>query len=317
MNNSSSPWLHRKRRQLHKKIFRWLNGDCPRPLGVLFQHDPAPFVPEIFPQPDPSLKLPRICLVTPSFQQAPFIERTLRSVLDQGYPNLSYGVQDGGSTDGTASILERYANQLTFMEMAPDHGQADAIQRGFEKLKPKGDEIMAWLNSDDVLSAGTLYFIGEYFARNPRVDVVYGHRIILNESDREVGRWFIPRHHDTTLKWFDFVPQETLFWRAKCFDAIGGLDISFKFAMDWDFLLRLAESGFKIKRLPYFLGCFRVHEKQKTKTQINTIGEEEIQRLRLRTLGRPITDREKTQNLDREQMQSALIAWLFRRGIRW
>jgi cellulose synthase/poly-beta-1,6-N-acetylglucosamine synthase-like glycosyltransferase len=119
--------------------------------------------------------LPRIGLVTPSYGQEAFIERTLDSVLTQAYPKLHYVVQDGGSKDRSAELIARRAARLHHWESAPDKGQADAIRKGFVRLEGAlaDNDVMAWLNSDDLLGPGVLEFVGDYFARNPAVDVIY------------------------------------------------------------------------------------------------------------------------------------------------
>jgi SAM-dependent methyltransferase len=287
------------------------------PLGKLQQYPPRPLRPEQFPRPSSRNQWPRICIATPSYQQAKFLERTMLSVLDQGYPNLAYGVQDGGSTDGSVDLITRQLPRLTHAESAPDQGQADAIRRGFAKLFPTTHDIMGWLNSDDVLMPGTLHYIGDYFARHPEVDVIYGHRVVIDEQDREIGRWFLPRHHAGTLQWFDLVPQETLFWRARCYQEIGGLDESFQFAMDWDLLLRLEQAGCVIRRLPRFLGCFRSHNEQKTSAKIQSVGEKEMARLRLRTHEREVPAWEIHKHLAAEIQRSAMVEWLHRHGMRY
>lgn len=300
-------------------LVRWQSQLADRslhPLGQLQQYSPRPLQREKFPQPPRRAKWPRICIATPSYQQGQFLERTMLSVFDQHYPNLAYGVQDGGSIDGSAEIITRYVARLAHAESAPDKGQSDAIRRGFTKLYPTTRDIMGWLNSDDMLMPGALHHIGEYFARHPEVDVVYGHRVIIDEQDREIGRWFMPKHHADTLKWFDLVPQETLFWRAQCYQEIGGLDESFQFAMDWDLLLRFEQAGCIIRRLPYFLGCFRSHPEQKTSAKIQSIGEQEMQRLRRRTHGREVTHWEIARHHEEEVHRSAWINWLHRHGMR-
>src|SRR5262249_1995819 len=177
-----------------------------------------------------------IAIVTPSFNQGAFLERTLASVLGQQYPRLEYVVQDGGSTDGTLAVLQRYRDQLTHWESVRDRGQAHAINLGFRRTT--GD-IMAYLNSDDLLFPGALAFVARYFAAHPQVDVVYGHRVIIDEQDQEVGRWVLPPHEDEVLSWTDPVPQETVFWRRRVWERVGGaMDESFQFALDWDLLLR-------------------------------------------------------------------------------
>ena len=102
------------------------------------------------------------------------------SVLDQEYPKLEYVVQDGGSTDGTAELLERYQSRLTWAESTPDAGQGNAINLGF---KHTNGEIMAYLNSDDLVLPGSLAYVAHFFAQNPEVDVVYGHRVVIDDED--------------------------------------------------------------------------------------------------------------------------------------
>ena len=271
-------------------------------LGNLNQHAPR----ELKLPPPPRVALtaeqaPRISIVTPSFRQAAYIERTIRSVLEQGYPNLEYVVQDGGSDDGTRQILERYAGRLSSWESRADKGQAEAINRGFARTT--GD-IMAWLNSDDILFPGALACVADYFVRHPDVDVVYGHRILIDEHDRQIGRWLLPSHDDNVLSWADYVPQETLFWRRRIWDKVGGkVDESFRFALDWDLLIRFREAGARFARLPRFLGGFRIHAAQKTSAAISDIGFEEMDRIRARVLGRVPS---------RTEVQKAVMPYLLR-----
>jgi GT2 family glycosyltransferase len=257
-------------------------------LGNLNQHPPRQLkLPRPYTSRLPVERLPSISLVTPSFQQAHFLGRTIDSVLGQGYPKLEYFVQDGGSTDGTTEVLRRYHDRLTGWQSEKDQGQSHAINLGFART---GGEIMAWLNSDDLLMPSALQRVGEYFAQHPEVDVVYGHRILIDEEDREIGRWVLPGHDDSVLSWADFVPQETLFWRRAIWEKAGGqIDESFRFAMDWDLLLRLRGAGARMVRLPWFLGAFRIHEAQKTSAQINEVGMAEMARLRQRVFGRDVS----------------------------
>jgi len=234
-------------------------------LGILRHHPPVPLlVPTSYYTTDPPNPAPTISIVTPSFEQGHFIERTLYSVVNQNYPALEYVVQDGGSTDDTVDVLRRFEGSLTRWASEPDNGQGDAINRGFAHTS---GEIMAYLNSDDLLLPGALAYVARYFMTHPDVDVVYGHRMMIDEHDGHVGSLILPRHDDEELTLLDFVPQETLFWRRAAWDAAGGqIDPSLRFALDWDLLLRFRESGAKMVRLPRFLGAFRVHEEQKTAT---------------------------------------------------
>jgi len=233
---------------------------------------------------------PALSIVTPSYNQGMFLERTMRSVLDQEYPRLEYIVQDGGSNDGTKELLRSYGDKLHHWESHADSGQAQAINFGFRHAT--GD-ILAYLNSDDLLLPGSLAYVARYFNAHPDVDVLYGHRIIIDVNDQEVGRWILPPHEDDLLSWADFVPQETLFWRRRIWERVGGrLDTSFQFALDWDLLIRFRDAGARFTRVPRFLGAFRVHPQQKTSARIADLGYAEMLRLRQRCLGRPVSDAE-------------------------
>ncbi|MDX2287905.1 MAG: glycosyltransferase family 2 protein [Hyphomicrobiaceae bacterium] len=219
-------------------------------------------------------------IVTPSYEQREFLEEAIASVRNQSYPRIHYTVQDGASSDGSVELLASYGDHLDWRS-EPDQGQADAINRGFRRVS---GEIMAWLNSDDVLAPGAIPYVARFFARNPDVDIVYGHRIYIDTVGREVGRCILPRHDGEALRWADYVPQETLFWRRRVWDAIGPLDTSFRYALDYDFILRALRAGFTFARLPRFLGMFRVHPAQKTAT-MQQLGNSETARLHLDHLG--------------------------------
>jgi hypothetical protein len=248
-------WRTRPRQRLRELT-------APR-LGRLHHHPPEPLrVPTSYFAINPPDLLLTISIVTPSFGQGHFLERTLYSVINQNYPALEYIVQDGGSSDNTVEVLRRYQASLSHWASEPDTGQADALNRGF--LRSTG-EIMAYLNSDDLLLPGALSYVARYFSSHPDVDVLYGHRLMIDEHDRHIGSWVLPRHDDYQLTLLDFAPQETLFWRRSAWEAAGGqIDERLRFAIDWDLLLRFRESRAKIVRVPRFLGAFRVHDEQKT-----------------------------------------------------
>jgi hypothetical protein len=253
-------------------------------LGVLKQYPPRELhVPANYSNIISLAVVPKISIVTPSYNQSAFLERTLKSILDQSYPDLEYLVQDGGSIDGTVGVLKRYDDRLTGWASCADNGQAHAINIGFSKTS---GEIMAWLNSDDVLLPGALFYVADYFSRNPDVDVVYGHRVLIDENDRDIGRWMMPQHRDQIISWADFIPQETMFWRRRIWEKAGGqINESLHFAVDWDLLLRFREAGARFARLPRFLGGFRIHSQQKTSAE-ESIGFQEMSQIRVRTLGR-------------------------------
>lgn len=272
--------LTAKRMQFwRRKIFRLVHHS-PRPLHVpsRYHRTAAPVDP------------PTIAIVTPSFNQGHVLEVTIRSVLDQGYPALEYVVQDGGSSDGSVAILERYSSRLSAWESTADGGQAAAINLG---LRRTSGEIMAYLNSDDVLMPGALAYVANYFRAHPEVDVVYGHRVLIDTTGAEIGRWVLPPHDDRVIAFADFIPQETMFWRRRAWEAVGGgLDESFRFAMDWDLILRFRDAGMTFHRLPRFLGGFRVWQDQKSVAWWLPVGRRETERLTARTLGAtPTRDR--------------------------
>jgi GT2 family glycosyltransferase len=271
--------------RIFKKIVRrGLRLISPR-LGNLNQYAPVPLrhIPT-YTSLTAQANLPTISIVTPSFRQGNFIERTLLSVLNQNYSKLEYHVQDGGSPDQTTTILKRYEEQLSSWSAKKDSGQSQAINHGFANTS---GEIMALLNSDDLLLPNALAIVADYFNRHPDVDVVYGNRLLIDEYDMEIGRWIMPGHDSDVLSWVDYVPQETMFWRRRIWDKIGGqVDESFRFAMDWDLLVRFRDAGAKFAHIPRFLGAFRIHAHQKTSAAINEIGHKEMNRIRERLHGK-------------------------------
>jgi glycosyltransferase involved in cell wall biosynthesis len=254
-------------------------------LGVFHQHEPREwshrYTKVLF---QSNHDYPKITIVTPSYGQAEFISRTMDSVLQQGYPSLDYWVQDGGSSDGTVDILEKYSEQLTGWQSAPDDGQTHALNLAIQNIEP--GEIMAYLNSDDLLVPGAFARIVDFFQTNPEVDVVYGNRLMIDENDMCIGEWILHGHDSEVLSYADYIPQETMFWRRSIWQDVGEkFDESYKFAMDWDLLLRFRNAGARFAHIPNFLGAFRIHSSQKTQAMINEVGEAEMARLRKRELG--------------------------------
>lgn len=224
-----------------------------------------------------------VSLVTPVRNQVKFIEQTLHSVLAQNFSSLEYIVMDGLSSDGTTDTINSYRDHIQYVESRADDGQSDALNKGF--LKTSGD-VLGWLNGDDILFPGTLAVVAQFFEEHPEIDVVYGDRIIIDEVGNCIGYWKLPNHSDGILSWMDYVPQETLFWRRRAWNKVGAcIDTTFQFAMDWDLLVRFRDSGVRISHIPCFLGAFRFHPAQKTQMEIDNIGKEEMDRIRLRCLG--------------------------------
>jgi glycosyl transferase family 2 len=250
------------------------------------QYAPRPLtVPAAYLRAKPPHSAPRISVVTPIGGHTPYLERTLQSVIGQGYPELEHIVVHDGSDRDTAAILDGNRPPLRSVQLSPDRGQAGAINAGFASAS---GEIMGWLNSDDVLLPGALAYVGRYFAAHPEVDVVYGHCVLLDADDRDVGLWVTPPHCTDSLQWLDFLPQETVFWRRRVWDAVGGIDESLTLAFDWDLFSRFHRTGATIVRLPRFLGGFRQHPAQRMRVQRATALAEQAL-VRERWHGRPVT----------------------------
>jgi glycosyltransferase involved in cell wall biosynthesis len=264
-------------------LSRVVRRACGIHLGSLRIHAPRPFVPA--PDDDADGPAPTLgfALVTPVLNQARFVEAAIASVAAQRYQGIDYLVKDGLSIDGTVERARRAAAGVGRVVSSADEGLASAVNQGFSQVR--GD-VLGWLNADDLLLPGALRHVARFLEARPDVDAVYGHRVLVDENGDEVGRWLLPPHDDRVLSYADYVPQESLFWRREAWERIGArLDESFRFAVDWDLLLRLRDSGARFARLPRFLGAFRVHPQQKTEREMQGIGMQEMQRLWQRTLG--------------------------------
>jgi len=204
---------------------------------------------------------PLVSIVTPSFDQAPFLEAAMRSVLEQSYPHIEYIVIDGGSSDGSLEIIQRYDDRLADWVSEPDRGQTDAINKGFARA---GGEILAWLNSDDTYQPEAVAQAVGALQNRPEVGLVYGDANYIDERGRVIGR-FPARQTDyrKLRRGYVHIPQQAAFFRANLWRDVGPLDPSFYFAMDYDLWVRLA----KISRLQYHPGVwanFRLHSASKT-----------------------------------------------------
>ncbi len=265
-------------------------------LSLIPQYAARPIRPEQFPTiPAESTALPKLCIVTPSFNQGQWLEQCIRSVTAGSEPGIRHFVQDGGSTDNSVDVLESHSGKLHSWVSKPDGGQADAIALAFAETSGSDDDLMAWINADDHYLPGTLSFVRRYFLRHPEVDVLYGNRVLIDDAGLEIGRWHLPPHDDEVLRLYDFVPQETLFWRRRIWQKVGGVDPSLQFALDWDLLLRFQAAGANIVHLPRFLAVFRIHAGQKSAAIIGSVGQKEIDQLRQRTFGRDLTPEELVQ----------------------
>jgi glycosyltransferase involved in cell wall biosynthesis len=214
--------------------------------------------------------LPVISVVTPSFNQADFIERTIRSVLDQDYPALEYIVVDGGSSDKSVAIINKYADRLKWWCSESDEGQADAIVKGFSRCT---GEVLCWLNSDDILLPGALRAVGQFFRDHAAAEVVNGAAYYIDPHDQPIRNRFQSnytrgvRASARRLQFYgqDGVYQQATFWRREAYLEVGGVQKEFTFAMDLDLFTRLATRQ-RFHVIPEYLACFRIHGTNKSCT---------------------------------------------------
>ena len=197
-----------------------------------------------------------------------FLEQTIASVLEQNYPNLEYIIIDGGSTDGSVEIIQRYANQLTYWVSEKDRGQGHAINKGLERAT--GD-IIAYLNSDDYYLPGALQRVGEFFTKHPEVDLFHGRCRFVDTAGNKIGDRLgsiasYPEILDLWDVWWkerNFVQPE-VFWAKRITDRIGGFREDLQWVMDYDYWVRILRAGGRVERLDADIACFRFHPQQKS-----------------------------------------------------
>jgi glycosyltransferase involved in cell wall biosynthesis len=205
---------------------------------------------------------PRISLVTPSYNQGRFIEATLRSVLLQGYPNLEYIVMDGGSTDESLAVIQRYAAHLAYWTSRPDRGQSHALNQGFARAS---GEVLGWLNSDDVLLPGALFRVGAAFAAQPETLLVHGRAENIDAAGNRLHYhpYAAPYDRRWLLEQCNLIPQPAAFFRREFLAQAGGLNEDLHYTMDWDLWLRL-DTPARAHYLPDVLAQMRTYPEAKS-----------------------------------------------------
>lgn len=213
------------------------------------------------------VQLPRITIVTPSFNQGPYLERTILSVLNQNYPNLEYIIMDGASSDGSVEIIRKYEKYLAYWSSEKDEGQAHAIRKGFSRAT---GQILAYLNSDDIYLPNILRSVANCFLENPTVSFVYGNKVIIDSNDfivseRRVTGFNRLSRLGLVYGGFGFY-QPASFWTKMIYDSTKGIDVSLKFCMDNDLFYQFMNTGCEFRFLRQYLAGFRVHKSSKTST---------------------------------------------------
>jgi glycosyltransferase involved in cell wall biosynthesis len=208
-----------------------------------------------------STTLPLVSIVTPSYNQARYLEATIRSVLEQDYPNIEYLLVDGGSTDGSLEIIQRYAHRLAWWVSEKDRGQTEAINKGFARAN---GQILAWLNSDDTYQPGAVREAVAFLQGNRDVGLVYGDANFIDENGAVIGRFPAAQTDRRRLRrGYVHIPQQAAFWRADEWKAVGPLDPSFYFAMDYDLWVRLSART-ALQYTPRLWANFRLHSQGKS-----------------------------------------------------
>ena len=219
--------------------------------------------------PSPGQKrYPTLTIVTPSFNQAQFLERTILSVLNQRYPALEYIIIDGGSTDGSVEIIKQYERWLASWVSERDAGQGDALNKGFRRAT---GELVGWQNSDDIYLPGTFREVAEMFVAHPACDIVFANRLDVDRNDNVIGESRFTPFSDVG-HWYDgmSLSNQSTFWRRHVFAQIGMIDASYHLAMDYEFFLRAARKHARFKHVRRYWGASRKHDTSKESTLFAT-----------------------------------------------
>ena len=206
----------------------------------------------------------RISVITPTLNQAQFIETTIKSVLEQNYPDLEYIIIDGGSTDGTIEIIRKYEKYLAYWVREKDAGQSAAINKGFRRAT---GEIIGWINSDDYYAPNCFWKIVRVFEEDDAVGIVYGDDNIVDEYNRVLDVYSVQGiSYKKLLHQKPDVVQPGAFYRRVYLDKVGLLDVSLHYVMDYDLWLKIGRIS-KIRRIPEIMASFRLHSLSKTTLQ--------------------------------------------------
>jgi GT2 family glycosyltransferase len=211
-----------------------------------------------------------VSIITPSYNQAPFLEQTIRSVLEQDYPRIEYIVVDGGSTDSSVDVIKKYADHLAYWISERDSGQAEAINKGIARAN---GEILAWLNSDDYYMRNTVSVAVRCFEQNPDVVMVYGDMLAVDRDGQTINVLKYQQLSLEDLLCFQIIGQPSVFFRRSALRKTGLLEPSFHFMLDHHLWIRLAQQG-RILHVPQVWSAARYHPQAKNRAKAAEFGRE-------------------------------------------
>jgi GT2 family glycosyltransferase len=211
-----------------------------------------------------------VSIITPSYNQAPYLEQTIQSVLKQDYPRLEYIVIDGGSTDGSLEIIKRYEDRLAYWISEKDSGQAEAINKGFARAE---GAILGWLNSDDYYMLNTISVAARCFQQNPEVVMIYGDMLAVDGQGETLNVLKYKQLSLEDLLCFQIIGQPSVFFRRAALEKTGMLDTTFHFMLDHHLWIRLAQQG-RIMHVPQVWSAARYHPEAKNRARAAEFGRE-------------------------------------------
>lgn len=248
---------------------------------------------------------PRVSIVTPSYNQAQFIEETIRSVLLQGYPDLEYIIIDGGSTDGSVEIIRKYEPWLAYWVSEKDRGQSEAINKGFARAT---GEIVAWLNSDDYYEPSVFHRVIACLVAHPEYSVIYSDCYLVNEHSQRLRLNYCRDFSKIGLLESNFISQPTVFLRAGVIGIVGELDQSLHYCMDLDWWLRMVQQGLIFYRFSGVFANYRLAVNTKTLSRPFSFWEEIIPLVEHFMVGDHVLDEMSKQAIRRRLYYLAGIA---------
>jgi glycosyltransferase involved in cell wall biosynthesis len=215
---------------------------------------------------------PLISIITPSFNQSQYLEKTINSIINQDYLRIEFFLFDGESKDDSLKIINKYRNQISFFSSEKDSGQSNAINKGLKKCT---GEIINWINSDDLLLPGSLDIIAKCFLDNPETDFFYGDTVIIDQFDRPVYTLLSLPFDANILKYGgNLFAQPSCFFHRSVLEKIGYLNEDLHWAMDYEFWMRALHAGCNFTQIPHTISAFRIHNQSKSVSNHKKIQDE-------------------------------------------